>query len=361
MPSQPTGLSLSHAPLWHRAEALLTLTEHLLDLLAEHAPHDPVLDAPGFRGQLQDWRRELRGGGDTSDLTGLVDTIAAACGSFLDRTRTYRMDREGELIDLVNVLREAIDTVRGDSKQFAHELVRSTTAMGKMVEIEDLRELKRALSREVETLRAVVAARQTTEATHYETLTKRVQSLEQSLVMAKVEAATDALTQLPNRGAFDVALREWVSRATRDGRPFAVAMVDLDNFKRINDTYGHPVGDRVIVAVAQLLRGGVVEGELASRFGGEEFALLLLAPNAAKARERITALLHLVPPSYGFEHGGTTQFVSFTFSGGVTAYTPGDTPESLIARADEALYDAKRRGKKRVEARPQSFLRGLVG
>lgn len=361
MPSPPTGLSLSHAPLWHRAEALLTLTEHLLDLLAEHAPNDPALDAPAFREQLQDWRRELRGGKDAADLTRLVDAIAAACGAFLDRTRAYRMDREGELIDLVNVLREVIDTVRGDSKQFEHELVRSTTAMGKMVEIEDLRELKRALAREVETLRAAVTARQTTEAKHYDALSRRVQSLEQSLVKAKAEAATDPLTQLPNRGAFDVAVREWVKRAERDGRPFAVAMVDLDNFKRINDTYGHPIGDRVIVAAAQLLRSGVAEGEFASRFGGEEFALLLLAPTAAKARDRIAALLDRLPPSYGFEQGGTTQFVSFTFSGGVTGYTAGDTPESLIARADEALYDAKRRGKKRVETRPQSFLRGLVG
>ena len=361
MSPQPIGLSLSQAPLWHRAEALLALTEHLLDLLSEHAPNDPALETPAFRRQLEDWRRELRGGVDAAGLTRLVDTIAEACGAFLDRTRAYRTDREAELIDLVNVLREVIETVRGDSKQFEHELARSTTAMVKMVEIEDLRELKRALSREVQTLRAAVAARQTSEAKHYDTLSRRVQSLEQSLVKAKAEAATDTLTQLPNRGAFDLAVREWVNRAARDGRPFAVAMVDLDDFKRINDTYGHPVGDRVIVAAAQVLSGGVAEGEFASRFGGEEFALLLLAPTAAKARDRIAGLLDRLPPSYGFEHDGTTQLVSFTFSGGVTGYTAGDTPESLIKRADEALYDAKRRGKKRVETRPQSFLRGLVG
>jgi len=81
----------------------------------------------------------------------------------------------------------------------------------------------------------------------------------------------------------------------------------------------------------------------------------------AQARDRVTALLERLPTSYAFEEeDGSTRFVTFSFSGGVTAYVAGDTAESLVKRADEALYDAKRRGKKRVETRPQSFLRGLM-
>ena len=109
------------------------------------------------------------------------------------------------------MLREAVEAVRGESLKFERDLLRSTTEMGRMVEIEDIRELKRALTREMHTIRTAVADRQKSEATHYETLTSRVQTLEQSLVRARAEAATDALTQLPNRGAFDVAVREWVA------------------------------------------------------------------------------------------------------------------------------------------------------
>jgi GGDEF domain-containing protein len=87
--------------------------------------------------------------------------------------------------------------------------------MVRMVQIDDIRELKRALSDEVQTIRTAVAERQKSEAKHFETMTTRVQSLEQSLVKARAEAATDALTQLPNRGAFDVAVKEWVSRPRR--------------------------------------------------------------------------------------------------------------------------------------------------
>ena len=360
VPPSITALSLSPHADRHRAEALLALCDHLLSLLAEHAPDTPSLEADAFRRQLAAWRHELQHEEDAARVARLRRDVAAECGRFLDRTRAYRTDRESELIDLVNVLREVVDAVRGDSLQFEHKLVRSTTAMSRMVEIEDIRELKHALSREVHTLREAVAERQVSEAKHHATLTGRVQSLEQSLVKAQAQAATDALTALPNRGAFDLAIRAWLQRAASDGQAFTVAMVDLDDFKRINDSYGHPIGDRVIVAAAQLLQSGVVEGELVSRFGGEEFALLLRSAGAAQARERITALLQRLPASYEFEDAGQRRFVTFTFSGGVTASVAGDTAESIVKRADEALYDAKRRGKKRVETQPQSFLRGLM-
>ncbi len=359
MPPSVTALSLSDSPDFRRAEALLTLSERLLDLLTCHAPDDPALNAQQFRSRLDAWRMDLRTEHDTVRLHDVAHAIAGECDAFLERTRGYRSDREAELIDLVNVLRQVIDTVRGDSVQFEHELTRSTTAMNRMIEIEDIRELKRALSREVETLRQAVAARQVTEARHYETLTSRVQWLESSLVKAKAEAATDALTKLPNRGAFDAAIREWVDRAAQSGAPFAVAMVDLDDFKRINDTYGHPVGDRVIIAVADLMRQLVGEDEFVARFGGEEFAVLLTG-HAGRAKGRLAEVLEHLPPSYEYEEGGRKRSLTFTFSGGVTAYVAGDTVDSLVKRADEALYDAKRRGKKRIESRPQSFLRGLM-
>ena len=361
VPSPPIALSLSDSPAFRRAEALLALSERLLDLMAAHAPDDSALKAHEFRARLDRLRHTLRGERDARKLADLSDEIAKECGTFLALTRTYRTDREAELIDVVNVLREVVEAVRGDSLHFENELVRSTTAMGRMVEIEDIRELKRALSREVLTLRQTVAERQSREARHYETLTSRVQSLERSLVTAKAEATTDALTQLLNRGSFDAAVREWVTQASQQGATFALAMVDLDDFKRINDTYGHPVGDRVIIAMAHLLRGMIADGEVVSRYGGEEFALLLNAATAGKARDRLTALLQRLPASYEYEQDNEKRSVTFTFSGGVTSYVSADTPESIVKRADEALYDAKRRGKKRVETRPQSFLRGLVG
>jgi hypothetical protein len=152
-----TVLSLSDSPDFRRAEALLALTERLLDLLATHVLDNSALEAHVFRAQLDARRQDLRAEHDAHRLSSLTHTIADECGAFLDRTRADRDDREVELIDLVNVLREVVDTVRGDSLQFTHELSRSTTAMDRMVELEDIRELKRALAREVHALREAVA------------------------------------------------------------------------------------------------------------------------------------------------------------------------------------------------------------
>ena len=357
MSSDLIALSLSH-PAPGQASTL-ALVDRLLALLAAHAPDDAGLGGEAFRRRIDEWRSALHADRAATDAIP-VDDIADACEAFLDRLTRYRAEREVELFALVQVLRDIVEALRGDSQVFEHELLRSTAAMGRLLELEDLREIKRSLTREVDALREAAAARQAREARRFDQLSRRVTALEESLVTAKAEAATDALTQLPNRGAFDAALADWVDRAARGEAAFALAMVDLDDFKRINDTHGHPVGDRVIVATARLLQSALGEGEVAARFGGEEFALLLACPTAAKARARLKTLLARLPPAYEYEQDGATRHVRFAFSGGVTAFAPGDTAETLLARADEALYDAKRRGKHRIETSPRTLFGSLT-
>lgn len=113
--SNITALSLSHSPVRHRDDALHTLTERLLDLLIEHAPDEVTVNAEAFRAQLTAKRDELRHEEDDNRVTHLTRAIADDCADFLDRTRTYRSDREGELAELVLVLREAVDAMRGNS------------------------------------------------------------------------------------------------------------------------------------------------------------------------------------------------------------------------------------------------------
>jgi diguanylate cyclase len=358
--SQIIELDLDSSPDLRRAEVLLDLCDQLLDMLGDQLAEDGDAAAKAFRGKLDTWRKSLREERDPARLASLTRRIIGECEGFLDRTRDHRADREAEFIDLVRVLREVIDTVRGEARQFEDDLLRSTSAIERMVEIEDIRELKRELTREVQALRHAVADRQKDESKHYDRLTTRVASLEESLARARAEAATDALTGVPNRGAFDLTLREWLTRASRGGQGFCLAMVDLDNFKVINDTHGHPVGDRVLMAAARLLAGGVEQGELVARYGGEEFALLFAPPSASHARARLTALQRKVAPAYEYDLGGERRFLTFTFSAGVTEYASGDTPETIVKRADEALYDAKRRGKNRVDVRTRSILRGLM-
>lgn len=159
-------------------------------------------------------------------------------------------------------------------------------------------------------------------------------------------AGTDSLTGLANRRRFDESLATECRRAVREQRPLALLLLDLDNFKQLNDTHGHPVGDEVLRRFAALLATFAQRaGDLAARVGGEEFALLLPQADAAQATGMAEAFRQAVlalPPLAG-------NVAVPSVSIGVAALADAATPELLLALADAALYRAKRGGKNRVE------------
>jgi diguanylate cyclase (GGDEF)-like protein len=154
---------------------------------------------------------------------------------------------------------------------------------------------------------------------------------------------TDSLTSLANRRFFIDFLEKAMSFAKRHEQPLSVIMADLDNFKSLNDTYGHQAGDQVLVAFAEAMQASIRREDLAARFGGEEFILML--PGTALKEATILAerlresLEKLVFPPL------TTRV---TASFGIATYRPDDTFETLVKRADEALYAAKAAGRNRV-------------
>jgi diguanylate cyclase (GGDEF)-like protein len=173
-------------------------------------------------------------------------------------------------------------------------------------------------------------------------------SLERARLFQEVQelALTDPLTNLLNRRSlFELGRIEFL-RSRRGDRPFSGAMLDLDHFKRINDTYGHPTGDRVLQEIARRCKELVREIDLLGRYGGEE--LILLMPEtplviATKVAERLRQQIQDVTVPLGEINE------SITISVGVATkdeYTPD--LETLIARADQAMYIAKHRGRNRV-------------
>ena len=164
------------------------------------------------------------------------------------------------------------------------------------------------------------------------------------------QAIRDPLTGLYNRRYLDDALERELVRAQRDAYPVSVVMLDLDRFKALNDTYGHPAGDAVLVALATLLREYVRAGDLACRWGGEEFLLVL--PNmplaaAASRADVLRARFAAVETAFG------ATKISAKLSAGVAACPEhGTSPAALVAAADAALYRAKREGRDRVCVTP---------
>jgi diguanylate cyclase (GGDEF)-like protein len=159
---------------------------------------------------------------------------------------------------------------------------------------------------------------------------------------------TDALTQIPNRLYFEQSLDRGWSVAMRDGRAVTMLLIDLDHFKRINDTYGHLCGDACLKAAAQALRAPLHRGaDLVARYGGEEFAVLLIGSDAAAGRTMAQRLLRSVEAARIVYEGVS---VKIACSIGVATIVPAADarPEALVHQADKALYEAKQQGRNRV-------------
>jgi diguanylate cyclase (GGDEF)-like protein len=157
-------------------------------------------------------------------------------------------------------------------------------------------------------------------------------------------ATHDALTELPNRVFFDDHLKNSIEYAKRNGTHLAVIMVDLDNFKTVNDTLGHYAGDTLLVEVAQRLQKNLRESDMVSRFGGDEFAMILAF--GKNEWQSITKVLNRTMASLKkpVALGGNEIVVSASFGISICP-DDGDNPKQLMMRADEALYYAKASGR----------------
>jgi diguanylate cyclase (GGDEF)-like protein len=173
------------------------------------------------------------------------------------------------------------------------------------------------------------------------------QTLQEQNRLLETLAITDSLTGLYNRKKLDDILADQFARFRRNHRPFAVLMLDLDHFKSINDNYGHVAGDEVLVDVAAILKKSVRNVDYVARYGGEEFVVVLVETAldvALDIAERIRSEVEI--PRFG---AGNT-LISLTVSLGVTHSREGDGgPEEVLARADNALYEAKRAGRNQVQ------------
>ena len=163
--------------------------------------------------------------------------------------------------------------------------------------------------------------------------------------LLRSRALTDPLTGLANRYSAEERLQAEASEAVRRARPLSVAMLDIDHFKRVNDELGHDVGDQVLSATARLLRTGLRPRDLAARWGGEEFLLVL--PEADL--EQATAIAERCRRAIAAGRPGGR---ALTVTLGVAEREPDEEPGSLIRRADMALYEGKRTGRDRVIAAP---------
>lgn len=182
---------------------------------------------------------------------------------------------------------------------------------------------------------------------------ERLESQTHQIADYLTEARTDGLTGLTNRKAFDQTLDELYLQWQSKHQAFTLSLIDIDHFKKINDTHGHPAGDSVLKKVAETMRTELRDAVCVARYGGEEFAILSLVPldEAADCLDRLRSVIHRTE----FRHENTV--IPVTLSGGVSQVAGDDKIGKLVRRSDEALYAAKLGGRNRVYLNDGSICR----
>ena len=203
--------------------------------------------------------------------------------------------------------------------------------------IADLLRYSRDMQHTVQTLNA-----------HLEETHREVESLRKEVSRAREEAMIDALTGLANRRSFDRVLNTLLAEVPANGTGPCLLIADIDHFKRINDTYGHVFGDKVIRAIARILRDNVKGKDLAARYGGEEFVIILPDTPLTGASSLAETIRRTVAGSRIKRAGSDEIVASVTISLGVAHHCPGESERDLLARADQALYQSKQQGRNRV-------------
>lgn len=177
---------------------------------------------------------------------------------------------------------------------------------------------------------------------------RHIVELQQNLEAVRFDSLTDDLTTLSNRKHFDRTIGRLVRESESVGSGFALLMADIDHFKQFNDTYGHQTGDQVLRLVALSIKQTLSPTDVACRYGGEEFALLLPAASLQKAVEAAEAIRTAVMAKELVKRSTGENLGRITVSLGTAVWRAGDMPTDIVARADAALYAAKRKGRNRV-------------
>lgn len=336
-----------------RAERLFAHRHHLVDELMQlcrsltDGMADLAEDGSWAQGQSQAMAARLEAGAGARAVH--------AARELLENTRhqqrqlcTERNQARDALKAVIHAMLSELGELGQATGRFNDNVARYAVVIEQADTLESLADLVREMAGESRAVHEVVAGardRLAQEHAHAAALEGRVRELESELRRLSDEVSTDALTQVANRRGMAAAFEAERARVDRGGPGLAIALIDIDNFKRLNDTLGHAAGDVALKSLAARVKEWLRPVDHLARFGGEEFVVLLPATPVDEAQQVLTRLQRKLSAAL-FMHEGREVFV--TFSAGVTAHRPDEPIDLALERADEALYEAKRTGKNRT-------------
>jgi diguanylate cyclase len=326
----------------HLIDQLGGLCEKLTASLTELAEDDSWA-----KGQCEAMQSEIEFG-----LTARsVRSVSELLDNTRERQKQLRIERANardSLKALITQMLSELGELGSQTGRFHDNLGRYAGVIEKADSLESLAGVVREMVEESRTVQSLVKVAQGKLQYEHERatdLSERVVELETELRRLSEEVSTDQLTKIANRRGLLQAFDAEKARLEREGTQLSIGLLDVDNFKRLNDELGHNAGDVALKSLAEAVSKALRPMDLVARYGGEEFVVLLPNTPVAEGEQILTRLQRSLSGGL-FMHEQKQVFV--TFSAGVTAYRPGERIEMALERADEALYEAKRTGKNRT-------------
>ena len=244
----------------------------------------------------------------------------------------------------IEAVHDAIDTAMATANSYSGTLQAASGDLGQEMSEPELRAMAQRLLGETRRMQdANVQLEQKLEASRDD-----IAGLQRDLDEVRRESMLDPLTKIFNRKSFDEGMLKSFADAGENGKPLCLMLLDIDHFKRFNDTWGHQTGDQVLRLVAMTLKSNIKGKDMAARYGGEEFAAILPETDLEGAMIVADNIRKAVQAKELLKRSTNEKLGRITASFGVAAYKPGDSPSSLIERADRCLYAAKNGGRNRV-------------
>jgi diguanylate cyclase len=259
--------------------------------------------------------------------------------------------KEGEFREMIGVLTRAMTDAQADNRAFGEKVHRQGEAIETISRLEDVRQMRRALQREVALLQAVVREKQIRDAETIEKLSGKVSALESELKASRQVSMRDGLTGLYNEEALNRYLKSMVNPEDDSRSPFSMMVADIDRFDRIETAYGEALAQRVILAAAQVFQSRFQGDELLARYRKGTFVALLPGRSRKEAVSAAKGLCRsMASRRYAIDSNLADHTLSFTISIGVSSWKRGDSAASVTARAVQALDAARRSGTGKVVA-----------
>jgi diguanylate cyclase len=326
----------------HLIEQLGGLCEELTASLVELAE-----DKSWAQGQCEAMRDEL-GQGLTSRSVKSVSELLHHTRERQKQLQAERNKAQDQLKLLLNRMLAELGELGSQTGRFHENLGRYAGVIEQADSLESLAGVVQEMveeSRTVQSLVKVAQGKLQHERERATDLSEKVVELETELRRLSEEVSTDQLTKIANRRGLLQAFEAERARQSREGTPLSIGLLDIDNFKRLNDELGHNAGDVALKSLAEVVSKTLRPTDMVARYGGEEFVVLLPNTPVGEGEQILTRLQRSLSGGL-FMHEDKRIFV--TFSAGVTAYRQGERIEVALERADEALYEAKRTGKNRT-------------